>query len=186
MGGRGSTGGKSLHTSVTREDASKDWFEYENANLMSEYIRTGKMPDRDMNGRKLSKKEKVKLKAEADLMQAESLATNTGQNTLYRGMVMSEEKARALTPGQSYTFKTLTATTPDKKLASVYSDIDNYGGGEGVPVVMTIQQSGGIRGFKRDEAETVLGRGASFRIVKNHMDKDGVVHIELYAKKGKK
>ena len=170
---------------VTLESASEDWFEYEKANLMSQYIRTGKMPDEYIDGTKVSDKEKKMLMAEAELMQAEASKTNTGQKTLYRGMVMSEPDARALSPGQTYTTRTLTATTPDKRMSTTYADVENYGGGSGVSVIMTFQKPDGMRGVKRDSMETVMPKGAKFKIVRNYMDKDGVVHIDLYAKKGK-
>lgn len=169
---------------ATRSGASDDWFEYENANLMAEYIRTGRMPTTDMNGRPLSTEERRRLAHEANLMQEEGTKTNTGQKTLYRGMVMSEEEARAPTPGETYTTKTLTAATPDRRMATGYSDVENYGGGEGVPVIFEVQKSDGIRGFKRDNKETVLPKGSSFRITRNYMDENGVVHISLYSRRG--
>lgn len=185
MGGRGTAGGK-REIPVSRTQASEDWFEYESANLMAEYIRTGKMPKEDMNGQRLSKEDRERLMQEAELIQQEASTKNTKQNTLYRGLVMSEEDARALTPGQTYTLPTISAATPDRKLAGVYSDVENYGGGEGVPVIFTIQKSGGINGFKRDSMETVLPKGDSYRVVRNYMDENGVVHIDLYAKKKKR
>lgn len=186
MGGRGSggAGGFSGTGGATKSQASEDWFEYEKANLMAEYIRTGRMPTKDMNGRPLSMEERQQLAHEANLIQQEGAKTNTGQKTLYRGMVMSEQEARALTPGQTYETKTLTATTPDSRMARTYSDVENYGGGEGVSVIFEMQKSDGIRGFKRDSMETVLPKGSQFRITRNYMDKKGVIHISLYSKKG--
>lgn len=142
------------------------------------------MPQKDMNGRQLSDQERARLSKEAELLQQEAAKTNSGYKTLYRGCVMSEEDARAFTPGQMYTTETLTATTPDKILASTYSDVENYGGGEGVPVVFEIQKPDGVRGYVRDSMETVLPQGSTFRISRNYMDDDGVVHISLYSKKG--
>lgn len=182
--GRKSRSGMSGTGNATRSGASDDWFEYEKANLMAEFIRTGRMPTTDINGRPLSAEERQRLAHEANLIQEEGAKTNTGQKTLYRGMVMSEEDARALTPGQTYTTKTLTAATPDRRMANTYSDVDNYGGGEGVPVIFEMQKSDGIRGFKRDNMETVLPKGSSFRITRNYMDENGVVHVSLYSKKG--
>lgn len=171
---------------ATRKQASEDWFEYENANVMAEFIRTGKMPTKDMNGAEIPDEKREQLAHEANLIQEIGEKTNTKQKTLYRGMVLSVEEARAFTPNEMYTTETLTATTPKKKLATVYSDVENYGGGEGVPVIIEFQKSDGINGFKRDDEETVLPKGLSFRITRNYMDEDGVVHISLYAKKGKK
>lgn len=181
MGGGGRFSGTG---NATRSGASDDWFEYENANAMAEFIRTGRMPATDINGRPISQEDRERLAHEANLMQEEGSKTNTGQKTLYRGMVMSEEEARALTPGQTYTTRTLTATTPDRRMARTYSDVENYGGGEGVPVIFEMQKSDGIIGFKRDNMETVLPKGSSFRITRNYMDESGVVHISLYSKKG--
>ena len=171
---------------ATREQASEDWFEYENANAMAEFIRTGKMPTKDMNGVEIPDEKREQLAHEANLIQEIGEKTNTKQKTLYRGMVLSVEEARAFTPNEMYITETLTATTPKKKLATVYSDVENYGGGEGVPVIIEFQKSDGINGFKRDDEETVLPKGLTFRITRNYMDEDGVVHISLYAKKGKK
>lgn len=170
---------------VTIEEASEDWFEYENANMMSEYIRTGKMPKENMYEQVISDKDRERLIYDANLIQEVGAKTNTKQKTLYRGMVMSEDEARALTPNDTYTLETLTATTPDRKIASIYMDVENIGMEDGVPVIFEIQKPDGIFGFKRDDLETVLPKGSSFRIERNYMDKDGVVHISLYAKKGK-
>lgn len=171
---------------ATKKDASEDWFEYENANAMSEYIRTGKMPKKDINGETINDETRERLAHEANLIQEIGEKTNTKQKTLYRGMVLSEEDARALTPGDTYTTETLTATTPKKKIADIYSDVENYGGGEGVPVIIEFQKPDGINGFKRDDEETVLPKGLTFRITRNYMDENGVVHISMYAKKGKR
>ena len=171
---------------ATKEQASDDWFEYDNAKAMSEFIRTGKMPTKSMNGTEIPDDVRERLAHEANLIQEVGEKTNTKQKTLYRGMVLSEEEARAFTPNETYTTETLTATTPKRKLADVYSDVENYGGGEGVPVVFEFQKPDGINGFKRDDEETVLPKGLSFRITRNYMDRDGTVHISLYAKRSKK
>jgi len=99
---------------------------------------------------------------------------------------MSEEEARAISPHTQYVMETLTATTPDRKIAKIYMDVDNYGGGEGVPVILEIQKPDGIHGFKRDEKETVLPKDASFNVVRNYMEEGGVAHISLCAKKSKR
>lgn len=170
---------------VTIEEASEDWFEYENANMMAEYIRTGKMPKENMYGQLVSDDDRERLIYDANLIQEVGAKTNTKQNTLYRGMVMNEDEVRALTPNDTYTMRTLTATTPDRKLANVYMDVENSGIEGGVPVIFEIQKPDGIFGFKRDDLETVLPKGSSFKVVRNYMDEDGVVHVSLYAKKGK-
>lgn len=188
FGGRGSAGarggGGGAAIAVTKEEAYEDYFEYENAQLMKEYSATGKMPTRDMYGNKLSNEQRDKLKAEADLIQ--NSAVNTKENTLYRGMVMNADEVRALTPGDTYKVNSLTSTSTDKKLSSIYSNVDNSSVDNPVPVMITFQQSGGIKGFQvnKDTPEVILPKGQSYRVIRNYMDKNGVVQIELYAKKG--
>lgn len=173
-----------VRESVTRDEASEDWFEYEKANVMAEYIRTGKMPRKDMYQHEIGNEERQRLAAEAELIQSEGEKTKTKYKTLYRGMVMDQDEVREMfTPGQMVELDTITAATPDKKIASIYMDVDNAGG-EGVPVIIEIQKPDGIYGFVRDDLETVLPKGSQFRCEKNWMDQDGVVHISLYAKKG--
>lgn len=169
---------------ATREKASSDWFEYENANAMAEFIRTGVMPKTDINGDVLSEARRVELAHEANLIQEIGEKTRTNEKTLYRGMVMDMDEVRAITPRDEYIFDTLSAATPDKKVASIYTDVENAGG-DGVPVIFEIQKPDGIYGFKRDEIETVLPRGSTFKVVRNYMDEDGVIHVSLYSKKGK-
>lgn len=170
---------------VTAQEASDDWFEYEKASAMSEYIRTGKMPTEDIYGGKISREDAAKLQKEAELIQEIGEKTNTKHNTVYRGMVMDLEDVRALTPGDTYLFETLSATSPVKDIAMIYTNTENSYIEDGVPVILEIQKSGGIYGFKRDDAEVVLPRGASFKITRNYMDENGVVHVSLYASKKK-
>ena len=141
------------------------------------------MPLKDIYENVLSDEERVRLMQEANLIQKVGETTKTVDKTLYRGMVMDEDEVRALNPHDDFVFDTLSAATTDKKVASIYMDIENAGG-EGVPVIFEIQKPDGIYGFKRDEVETVLPKGSEFQIVRNYMDEDGVVHISLYSKKG--
>lgn len=169
---------------VTAQEASDDWFEYEKANLMSEYIRTGHMPTQDMYGSAIAREEAAKLKKEADLIQEIGEKTNTKYNTLYRGMYVDIDDIRSLTPGDTYTFGTLSATSPVRDIAMIYTNENDFVE-NGVSVIFEIQKSGGINGFKRDSAEVVLPKGASFKITRNYMDENGVVHVSLYASKKK-
>lgn len=171
--------------SITPESASEDWFEYENANAMREYIETGEMPMEYMFSGEIDRETRERLAAEAELMQNIGATTKTNFKTLYRGMVLDEDDARSMfTPGEQYTFNTLSATTSDRGIAKIYMDPENAGG-EGVPVILEIQKSDGIYGFDRDGSEIVIPKGSEFRVVKNWMDENGIVHISLYAKKGK-
>lgn len=170
---------------ITAQEASDDWFEYEKANLMSRYIQTGRIPTKDIYGGAITREEAAKLKREAELIQEIGEKTNTKYNTLYRGMVLDPNEARLLTPGDTYTFRTLSATSPSKDIAMIYTNTENSVVEGGAPVVFEIQKSGGINGFKRDDAEVVLPKGASFKITRNYMDENGVIHISLYASKKK-
>lgn len=171
---------------VTAQEASDDWFEYEKANFMSEYIRTGYAPTEDIYGNIITQKEISKLKKEAELIQEIGEKTNTKYNTLYRGMVLNPDEARSLTPGDMYKFPTLSATSPSRDIAMIYTNTENSFIEGGTPVILEIQKSGGINGFKRDSAEVVLPKGAEFKITRNYMDENGIIHISLYASKKKK
>lgn len=174
-----------IRKSITPESASEDWFEYYNANVMREYIETGKMPTRYMDGSEVDAETRERLMAEAELIQNVGATTKTEYNTLYRGMVLDEDDARSMfTPGEYYTFNTLSATTTDRGIASIYTDPENIGG-DVVPVIIEIQKPDGVYGFDRDGTEVVIPKGSEFRVVRNWMDENGVVHISLYAKKGK-
>lgn len=171
--------------SITLESASEDWFEYENANAMREYVETGEMPTEYMFGGEIDRETREHLAAEAELMQNIGATTKTKFKTLYRGMVLDEDDARSMfTPGEQYTFNTLSATTSDRGIAKIYMDPENAGG-DGVPVILEIQKSDGIYGFDRDGIEVVIPKGSEFRVVKNWMDENGIVHVSLYSKKGK-
>ena len=171
---------------VTPEQAYQDYFEYENAQLMKEYSRTGIMPHEDINGDKLTDERRGQLMAEADYIQ--NHVKNTGENTLYRGLVMNTDEVRAITPNDVYKIDSLTSTSTDEKLSSIYSNIENnFSVEDPVPVMIKIQQSGGIIGFRVDKEtpEIILPKGQEYRVVRNYMDRDGVVHLELYASKKK-
>ena len=174
-----------IRSSVTPLTASDDWFEYENANAMGEYIKTGTMPKTDINGGEIAEETRERLAAEAEMMQNIGSTTKTNYKTLYRGIVLDEDEARAISPGETYVFDTLSATATDKNVASIYTNVENSAIENGVPVIFEIQKSDGIFGFDRDGIEVVLPKGSEFKITRNWMDENGKVHISLYAKKGK-
>ena len=174
-----------IRSTVTPLTASDDWFEYENANIMSQYIKTGVMPETDLYGTNIDKETRERLAAEAEIIQDMGSTTKTPYKTLYRGMVLDEDEARAISPGENYVFDTLSATTTNKGIADIYTNVENSGIENGVPVVFEIQKSDGIFGFDRDGTEVILPKGSEFKITRNWMDEDGKVHISLYAKKGK-
>ena len=167
---------------VTLQKSSDDWFEYENANLMSEYIRTGKMSDTDINGFSVSKKQQSILKSEALTLQKAASTTTTKYRTVYRGMVLqSEESIANFARNSIYNIETLTATATDKGIAMIYTDVENAGGG--IPVLLEIENPKGIKGFDRDGMEVILPKGSSYRVSQSYYDEDGLLHVRLYAGK---
>ena len=172
---------------VTRDEASADWFECENARAMKTYSATGHMPTKDMYGNPIPEQQRRKLMAEADLIQREAETTKTEYRRLYRGAVLDEKEiATVYKPGTTYTTDSLTATSPTLNIASIYSNVENYGGGEGKPVIFEFEKPDGLKGFKRDDLETILPKGASFRVSRKWADESGVTHVSLYSGKGKK
>jgi hypothetical protein len=152
---------------------------------MREYIQTGNMPTSDLNGEEFDNETRQKLAAEAELIQKTGEETKTKYKTLYRGMVVDEDEVRSMfTPGEIYNFDTITATATDKGVAAIYSNTENSVLDNGVPVILEIQKPDGIYGFDRDGVEVVIPKGSEFKVIKNWMDEDGVVHVSLYAKKG--
>lgn len=170
---------------VSPEQASNDWFEYENANAMREYIQTGVMPQQDLFGYDISEDKQNELMAEAELMQKMGSTTKTEHKTLYRGMVLSEEEAHSIfVVGENYTFETLSSTATDRGVAAIYTNVENSAIDNGLPVILEIQKGDGIYGFDRDGMEIIIPKGSEFRVTRNWMDEKGIVHISLYAKKG--
>lgn len=170
---------------VTKEDANDAWFEYKNANVMAEFIKTGVMPTEDMDGNPISEKERKELEQAALLMQETAATTKTQYKTVYRGMVMNENDVRKMfTPNETYQFETLTATATSEDVAMIYTNVENSYIDDPVPVIMEIQKPDGIYGFDRDGTEVVMPMGAEFKVTRNYMDDDGVVHVSLYSKKG--
>ena len=174
-----------VRDSVDKQSAYDDWFEYEQAKMMAEYIEDGEMPTSDMYHNSVSVETRQRLAAEAEIIQNVGMTTKTEYQTLYRGMVLEKSDIDKVFPsGKTYVFDTLTATTPDAKMAKVYADAENAG--FGVPVIVTIQNGGGIYGFKGSDLETILPKGSEFKTERKYQDKDGVYHVDLYASKGRR
>ena len=173
---------------LSREEVEETWFDYDSANAIKEYVETGSFPDITLSGEKLSASRKNTLASTAEYIKTEA-NKNSGHNTLYRGMVLDPDQARTMfNPGSDYTFENLTSTSKDKGIASIYSSGDYLENVEnGVPVMITIQKPDGIRGMNiMGDAETILPVGSTFRVTKNFMDTDGVIHVEMYLSSKKK
>lgn len=167
---------------VTLEESSEDWFEYENANLMSEYIRDGVMSNTDINGNSVSPELQNRLKAEALTIQEAASTTTTEYRTVYRGMVLqSEEDTADFVRNMIYDIETLTATSTSKDIAMIYADAENIGGG--IPVLLEIENPRGVKGFDRDGIEVILPKGSSYRVSQSYRDEDDLLHVRLYAGK---
>ena len=167
---------------VSISESSEDWFEYENANLMSEYIKNGTMPSKDINGRTVSIELQNKLKSEALMIQEAASTSITEYKTVYRGMVLQSERMTAdFKRNAIYDIETLTATSTSKEIAMIYANPDNVGGG--IPVILEIENPKGIKGFDRDGIEVILPKGSSYRVTQSFYDEDGLLHVRMYAGK---
>lgn len=130
--------------------------------------------------------ERELIAAEGELLQEHGEKTKTKYKTLYRGMVLNQETIDELfTVGSKYEFDTLSATSTDKKLASIYTDAENLGMEDGLPVILEIQKPDGIYGADRGGLEVVIPKGSVFKVERVVKDEDGFVRVSLYSKKGK-
>lgn len=167
---------------VPLSEASDDWFEYEKCDLMKSYISTGEVPSRDINGSPVSEAEKQRIKAEALKLQEAAQKGKTSYKVLYRGMVLDEQSVIDFRRNAIYEMDSLTSTAVDRKVASIYADPENAGGG--IPAMICIENPKGIRGFDRDGMEVILPMGAKYRVASSVYDEDGVLQVTLYASKG--
>lgn len=167
---------------TTVAQASDDWFEYEKCNLMKEYISTGVVPDTDLNGSHVSEEQKALIKAEALKLQDAAQKGKTGYKVLYRGMVLDEKSVIDFRRNAIYEMDSLTSTAVDRKVASIYMDPENAGGG--IPAMIRVENPKGVRGFDRDGMEVILPMGAKYRVASSVYDEDGVLQVTLYASKG--
>lgn len=167
---------------TTLKEASEAWFEYEEANLMSEYIRTGKMPSVNLYQQKVSKADQERLMSQALMLQEKAEKSRVKNKVLYRGMVLQDEDLGAFKRNALYTFDTLSASATSKDIAMIYADVDNAGG-EGTAVILEIENPKGVRGYARDELEVILPKGSSYRVSRTYYE-GSVLHVSLYASKG--
>ena len=171
---------------ITRQSAYEDYFEYEKARAMKEYSETGIFPTQDLYGDNIPAREAERLRAEAEFIMANM--ENTGFKTLYRGLVMDEADISALKVGSDFSTKALTSSSPDKKLAAVYANTDNYFGEASKPtsVIVTIQNKNGVRGFTSpNRLEVILPKGQKYKVARKRME-NGVAYIDLYSSKKEK
>ena len=169
---------------VSLKEAYDDWFDFENASAMKEYSRTGKITTHRTDGLSWTEEQKQKLMAEAETIQKAAETTQTDIRRVYRGQVFDDagEVREQFKTNSTIEIDALTATSPDKNIANIYSNVENFNP-DGVGVVFEIENPKGITGALRDEGELILPKGAKYRVTRQYMDEDGLIHIGLYAKK---
>ena len=171
---------------VSIREASDSWFEFEEASAMKQYIRDGVLKTVDDFGIMRTQEEVDTLKEYALKLQEAAEKTITEYKRVYRGTVIQDADAgevrEIFRKGNTFTFDSLTATSPDKGIASIYTNTENFG--EGTPVIFEIESPKGIKGFVRDEGEVLIAKGEEYKITRQYFDEDdGMIHITLYKKK---
>lgn len=171
---------------VSIRDASDSWFEFEEASAMKQYIRDGVLGTIDDYGIMRTQAEVNRLKEYALKLQEAAEKTITKYKRVYRGTVIKDADAGEVREmykkGSTFTFDSLTATSPDKGIASIYTNTENFG--EGTPVIFEIEAPNGIRGYARDEGEILIAKGQEYKITRQYFNEDdGMIHITLYKKK---
>jgi hypothetical protein len=169
---------------VSLEQAYDDWFDFENASAMKEYSRTGKITSDRTDGLSWTEKQKQTLMAEADAIQKAAETTQTNIKRVYRGQVFDDagDVREQFRTNSTIEIDALTATSPDRNISSIYANTENFNP-DGVGVIFEIENPKGITGALRDEGELILPKGAKYRVTRQYMGEDGLIHISLYAKK---
>lgn len=165
------------------QDAADDWFDYENAAVMKEYSRTGKMPRETIYTQMpLSEEERERLRKEADALQMAAESIQNKNKRVFRGAIYDDVSEFENAYGETYIFDSLTATSPDKSIASIYmNNMDDFDDSVFTKVLFEIENSSGIIGFERDEGETIIPKGAEYKIKRCYYDENYVLHVQLYS-----
>ncbi len=160
------------------------WFDFDTASAikaasrgedLSKHVTTG--------GESLSGADQKKYEEAADVIQRHASEARTPHTTLYRGQVLPDDRAKALVPGASHTFDSLTAAAVDRGVADIYTNRENFGG-EGTPVLFHVKSAAGLRGVEIPSShdhpggEVIMPKGASFTVSKVE-DVKGVKHVHL-------
>lgn len=169
---------------VSLQEAYDDWFDFENASAMKEYSRTGKITSRRTDGISWTEEQKQKLMSEAQTIQKAAETTQTDIKRVYRGQVFDDagDVREQFKTNSTVEIDALTATSPDKNIASIYANVENFNP-DGVGVIFEIENPKGVTGALRDSGELILPKGAKYRVTRQYMDEDGLIHISLYVKK---
>lgn len=169
-----------LEAMTPLEEASYDWFDYEKASAMKEYSATGSISPMSASGRMWTADETEKLMFESRLLQSEASASITKHKVVYRGQVFADagEVREKYAVGTRLELDSITASSPQKRIASIYSDIENVDP-DGVGVIFEFENPRGVIGLSRDTGEVILPKGSKYRVTKEWMDKDGKIHVSL-------
>lgn len=165
--GRWIDSGSEALPKVTYKQAADSWFEYDNASIMKDYS-AGKSIENARGGQneELSKEEINQLKSKANLLQREASTKYSGHQILFRGASISDKDLEKYSPGKVITNKGLTSSSPDQKLASIYSD-EQYGQPGNRRTIFKIQSSDsrGIKGTRATPGEVILPHGGRYKVI---------------------
>lgn len=174
--GRGGGGGE-----VSLEQAGEDWFDFEYASAMKTISRGESLEGfRTSGGETLTAAEHARLEAGARALQAAASTTNSGHRTLYRGVVLPEgvRDGDIYPVGKRVTLAGLSAASPDRGIASIYTNPENVGGGK--PLLLHFENPNGIIGYQRDPGEVILPHGAQYRVARRWQE-GGLTNLTLYS-----
>lgn len=175
----GSTSGNG---SVLLQEADELWFEYANAQVMKAHSRGENVSGMGEQGEQFSDKELARLMAASDVMQKAANTHHTTHKRVWRGQALESvsELKRMYPVNKKVTIDSLSATSPDRKLASVYSDTQ-FIGGDGISVLLHIENPRGVIGYQRqDGGEVVLPAGANYKVTRMWQE-DGVYNVTLWS-----
>lgn len=168
------------------------WFDFENASAIKAASRGDDLTKHSTtSGESLTPKEIEQFKSHAKEIQAAAEAGNTGEKLLWRGQVLSDSEIAQLKVGKTVEIGSLTATAKDKNVASIYTDKENFAGGEGHSVLFQIENPKGIKGLAIPKSEDhpggefILPKGSAYRVTRMFKEGDKTI-VSLYAKKGAK
>ena len=159
------------------DQALLDWFDYDKASVMKSFSKgedirnfvgaSGWSPNQD---------EQKLLKRQAVIIQSAAVKTNSGHGLLYRGFSLKSEAdfEKFFPKGKTLTMDSLTASSPDRKISEIYTNPSyiGLGDGQGVRVLMLIENPNGNIGVNRDDVETILPKGVAYKITGTWQDGD--------------
>ncbi len=166
--------------------ADERWFEFYHASDVREFQREGdlKVGSTDGEGRERTKEAIAQIKSDAAVLQAEAEKTRNPEKTVYRGITYTdaEDLKTLYKKGETWKADALTSTATDKKIAKIYTDAEQFQGGEGKGALLEIQDPKGVVGYRVQESggiEIILPQGAEYKIAGYRKDTDGQDIVSL-------